>query len=135
MDTRTHDSGDVPVPESEPVRVRRGSTGVRILLTLLFAVIWGALEALLGVAVVFSIAWALIAQQAPPERLRDLANSLVAYSYRIWRYLTYADSRVPFPFSDFPEPLEPIRDLGADSAPEVQSLLDARADDYGEDDD
>lgn len=115
--------------------MRRGNTGIRILLTLLFAVIWGVVESVLGVVVLFSIAWALISRQAPPERLREVSNSLVAYSYRIWRYLTYAEPQVPFPFSEFPEPLEPIRELGDDEAPEVRGLLDSALEDDDADDD
>ncbi len=133
MASRSYETG--LVAESQPARVQRGSTGIRILLTLLFAVIWAVLESVLGLVVVFSLVWALIARQAPPERLREVSNSLVAYSYRIWRYLTYAEAQVPFPFSEFPEPVEPIGDLGDDAAPEVRGLLDSPLEDDNVDDD
>ncbi len=135
MEPKAYETDEVSVPESQPVRVRRSNTGIRILLTLLFAVIWGVLESVLGVVVLFSIAWALISRQAPPERLREVSNSLVAYSYRIWRYLTYAEAQVPFPFSEFPEPVEPLGDLGDDAAPEVRGLLDSPLEDGDADDD
>jgi D-alanyl-lipoteichoic acid acyltransferase DltB (MBOAT superfamily) len=105
--------------------VRRGDTGVRALLTLLFVLVWTAIESVLMVIVLFSVVWALISCQTPPERLRRAANALVAYAYGIWRYLTYADPRVPFPFSEFPAPVDPLGDLGTDGASEVRSLLDS----------
>ena len=133
MEARTYEPDEVPVAESPPVR--RSNTGIRILLSLLFAVIWGVIESVLGVVVLFSIGWALISRQAPPERLLEVSNSLVAYSYRIWRYLTYAEPQVPFPFSEFPEPVEPIRELGDGEAPEVRSLLDSALENDDPDDD
>ncbi len=135
MEAGTYEPDEVSSPESQATHLRRGNTGTRILLTLLFAVIWGVLESVLGVVVLFSIGWALISRQAPPERLREVSNSLVAYSYRIWRYLTYAEAQVPFPFSEFPEPVEPISDLGDDAAPEVRGLLDSPLEDGDADDD
>ncbi len=135
MEAGTYEPDEVSSPESQATHVRRGDTGMRILLTLLFAVIWGVLESVLGVVVLFSIAWALISRQPPPERLREVANLLVAYSYRIWRYLTYAEAQVPFPFSEFPEPVEPIGNLGDDAAPEVRGLLDSPLEDDDADDD
>ena len=122
MDTSTHRDPDLALAESEPIR--RGSTGIRILLTLLFAVVWGVVETALAVLVIFSLAWALLAGEAPPQRVRDLSNRLVAYAYRLWRYMTYAEADVPFPFSEFPEAVEDTFELGDDEAPEVRRLLD-----------
>lgn len=133
MDTPTHRDHDLAFAESEPIR--RGSTGIRILLTLLFAVVWSVVETALAVLVIFSLAWALIAGEAPPQRVRDFSNRLVAYAYRLWRYMTYAEADLPFPFSEFPEALEDTSELGADEAPEVRRLLDRarqRQDDFDE---
>jgi hypothetical protein len=56
----------------------------------------------------------------------------VSYSYRIWRYITYNEAQVPFPFSEFPAPLEPTTDLGHDDAVEVRELLGAPVEDEEE---
>ncbi len=112
-------SGDAEFEEP----ITRRDTGTRLLLSLLFAAIWGVVETALALVVVFSLVWALIARQGPPPRLRELANRLVAYAYRIWRYLTYNEARVPFPFSEFPAALEPSGELGTDDAAEVRELL------------
>jgi hypothetical protein len=38
--------------------------------------------------------------------------------------MTYNEKSVPFPFSDFPDEIEPVRDLEGDDAREVRELLD-----------
>lgn len=97
---------DVSARENE---IDRKDTGVRILLTILFVLIASAIETVLGLIVLFELVWSLLTRQPPGERVRALANRIVAYYYRIGRYLTYNESRVPFPFSDFPEALEASR--------------------------
>jgi len=91
----------------DETRIERGDTGIRILLTILFAIVARVAEGVLGVVIVFSLVVALFTRRPPPRRLRELANRVIAYSYRIGRYLTYNESRVPFPFSEFPAALEP----------------------------
>ena len=86
--------------------IERRDTGIRILLTILFALIATVVETVLSVIVLFALIWALVTRQAPSLRVRTLANRIIAYYYRIGRYLTYNESRVPFPFSDFPDALE-----------------------------
>jgi hypothetical protein len=124
---RPLDDEDLLVDDDE--RITRADTLIRALLTLLMAVIWGLVETALAVAIIFSIIWTLIVQQPPPSRLREFANRLVSYSYRLWRYMTYNEGQVPFPFSDFPAELEPSGDLARDQALEVRELLDAMTED------
>jgi hypothetical protein len=89
--------------------IERKETGIRILLTILFALIAGVVESLLGLIVVFALLWALITKQPPSIRVRAFANRIVTYYYRIGLYLTYNESLVPFPFADFPEAFEEPR--------------------------
>jgi hypothetical protein len=89
--------------------IERRETGLRMLLTLLYVLIAAVLDSVLGVIVVFQLLWSLITRTPPGRPVRDLANRIIAYYYRIGRYLTYNDSRPPFPFSEFPEPVEPGR--------------------------
>ena len=92
--------------EYEEEEIDRRDTGVRIALTLLFVLIAAAIESVLTLIVVFQLLWTLATRQAPSRRLRELANRIIAYYYRIGRYLTYNESRLPFPFADFPASLE-----------------------------
>ncbi len=94
-----------PRPE-EDERIPRGETGLRILLTLLFGLIGSVLETVLGVIVIFQLIVALATQRPPSLRVREFANRIISYYYKLGRYVTYNESRVPFPFSDFPQAIE-----------------------------
>jgi len=87
--------------------IQRRDTGFRIALTVLFVLISEALRSLLGLIILFELVMALITKRPPSARVRELANRIIAYRYRIGRYLTYNESRVPFPFAEFPEAVEP----------------------------
>ncbi len=94
------------VDEYQEQEIDRADTGIRIALTLLFVLIAAMIESVLSVIVVFELLFTLVTKQAPSPRVRELANRIVAYYYRIGRYLTYNESRLPFPFTDFPRALE-----------------------------
>lgn len=91
--------------------IERKDTGIRMLLTLLFVVILHAVEAVLAVTVLFSLAVALITKRPPGERVRRFANRTLSYLYHIVRYLTYNEHQAPFPFADFPPEVEPLAPL------------------------
>jgi hypothetical protein len=87
-------------------------------------------ESVVGLIIVFALLWALITQQPPSLRVRAFANRIITYYYRIGRYLTYNESLVPFPFSDFPEAIEKPR-WGPESR-ESETLNPHREADDGE---
>ena len=99
--------------------IPRKETAHRIALTLLFAIIAGAIRTVLTLIVVFELLFALVTRRPPGLRVRGLANRITTYYYRVLRYLTYSESQVPFPFSDFPEPLEPDEFSSEDRDSEV----------------
>jgi Domain of unknown function (DUF4389) len=106
------DQDDEPYDEIEEGgrsdgEIPRMETAHRIGLTILFAIIAGAIRTLLGLIVAFELLFTLVTRRPPGVRVRALANRITTYYYRLLRYLTYNESRVPFPFSDFPETLEP----------------------------
>jgi len=112
-------AADIPAEEIE-----RRDTGLRILISLLFMVIAALIESLVGLIVIFELLWSLITRQPPRPRVRELANRIVAYYYRIGRYLTYNESEPPFPFSDFPAAVEPDAWRGGGSEAESLGLPD-----------
>jgi len=103
-------TGDARRGRGAESRIDRGATGIRIVLTILFALVARVVELLLAVLVVFELAFTLVTQQPPSRKLRDFANQVCAYLYRVARYLTYNEADPPFPFTDFPEALEPPTD-------------------------
>ncbi len=106
----------------EVAKIPRADTGIRILLTILFSVVGGVLRIVVVVIVIFELLWALITQSAPSVRMREFANSVIAYYYRLHRYLTYNDATVPFPFSPFPPALEPTGSPHEESDTAVRDL-------------
>jgi hypothetical protein len=95
-----------PGPEEDDFVPRR-ETGLRILLTILFLLVAGVIETLLVFIVLFELGASLVTQRPPSPRVRELANRIVSYYYKLGRYMTYNESRIPFPFADFPEAVEP----------------------------
>jgi hypothetical protein len=93
--------------QDDNTQIERKETGIRILLTVLFVVIWHLTEMVLGVTILFQLAFALITKRAPGERVKRFANHALSYLYHILRYLTYHEVKPPFPFADFPPELEP----------------------------
>ena len=103
---------------TEEQEIERGKTGIRALLTLLFFVISRVVRAVLVLTVLFELLYTAITKSPPPERVRQFANRVVAYLYRIGRYVTYVEESPPFPFSEFPEEVEPLPSIAADPVEE-----------------
>jgi hypothetical protein len=82
-------------------------TGIRLLVTALFAVITGLLVVLLGLITLFMVGWTLVTRRPPTDDVRCFANRVISYWYRVLRYLTYNEAMIPFPFSALPHELEP----------------------------
>ncbi len=93
------------------MEIERSETGIRILYTILFLLAIQVVEFVLGVAVLFQLAFALVTRTAPPERVREFAERVIRYAYQVAQYLTWNRDRAPFPFDDFPP------DPGQASAP------------------
>ena len=104
---------------SNPERIPRSDTGIRIALSLLFLLIAGVVELALRVLVGFSLLFALAIGEPPRAAVRGLANRMSAYLYRIYRYLSYNEARAPFPFAEFEAALEPPRWSGETTESEL----------------
>ncbi len=109
--------------------IGRGDTGLRALLTALFVVVGSVLDSILGVIVVFALLYAFVTKQPPSLRVRQFANRIIAFYYRIRRYITYNESTVPFPFSDFPEVLEPPGSPHEETDRDLKELLSPEPED------
>lgn len=83
-------------------------TLIRILVTVLLAVISEIVKWVIWVAVAVQLLFALVTGRQPSFRLRRFANQAVSYQYRLLRYVTYNDPDRPFPFDDFPPEVEKV---------------------------
>jgi hypothetical protein len=95
--------------QAELPEVSRTDALIRACYSLLFALIISLLESVLFAVVVFQLLYSLVTEKLPSSGVQSFANRIVAYFYQMLRYLTHNDAIIPFPFSDFPAPLEPGR--------------------------
>ncbi len=91
-------SPDTPLPRKRIV--------VRLLYTILFAIILDVAKMIIQLITLFQFIYLLIAKQYS-EPARKFANRLSAYTYRVMRYMTLNDNLRPFPFQEFPPEMEP----------------------------
>lgn len=95
--------------------IDRGTTGKRILLTILFAIVLGLVKTVLAFVVLFELGFSLITERPPYAWVTRFAHHLVRYAYDIGRYMTYNENQLPFPFDELPNGVEPI-DLNSAAA-------------------
>ncbi|WP_303907699.1 DUF4389 domain-containing protein [Thiohalomonas denitrificans] len=104
--------------------IRSRGAWLRILYMLLFAMIYGVAEVVLGAVVLFQIGASLITGRAN-QRLRNFGQQLATYLYEIVLFLTYQSEVKPFPFEPWPDgppktrclppPAEEIDDMHSES--------------------
>ena len=90
-----------PKPQSEAT-IPRSESGIRLLKTLLFVLIFHAVELVVAVLIVFQLGFVLITQRDAGQRTRTFAGSVIAYAREILEYVTYNREAAPFPFGDLP---------------------------------
>ena len=87
------------------VTLSRKDILIRLLYTVLYFIVFEIIKLLIQVAVVFQYIFLFITLDFnKPVRL--FSNKLATYTYEVIRYLTLNKNLRPFPFNDFPEPLE-----------------------------
>ena len=96
-----------PEIEDDEEQIERGETGIRILFSLLFWIVFQVVETVLAALVLFDLAFALITQREPSDRVKHFAERVIRYAVQVGRYLTYNRDTPPFPFDEFPQPPEP----------------------------
>ncbi len=97
---------DDPRDDEETPELERRAIALRPAFSLLLAMILSVLNSLLAVVVIFQLVYSFVTQSMPSARVQELGNKVTAFYYQVLRYLTHNDSQIPFPFSDFPAPLE-----------------------------
>ncbi len=95
------------VQPDEAGLIPRRETGKRILLTILFILAVRVVETVLGIIILFELAFSFITQRTPGDRVVGFADRAVRYGFQIGQYLIYNRTDPPFPFDDFPNGEEP----------------------------
>ena len=78
---------------------------IRLLYTLLFLLVFEIIKLIVQVAVVFQYIFLFITLDYN-RPVRNFSNKLATYTYYVIRFLTLNKNVRPFPFNDYPEPLE-----------------------------
>ncbi len=84
----------------------RKKIAFRFLYTLFFLVVFEILKVIVQVVVVFQYVYLFITR-THNDSLRRFCNKVSVFTYRVMRYVTLNENTNPFPFSDFPQEMEP----------------------------
>ena len=87
--------------------------GIRLIYSLLFLIIFALVETIVQITVFFQFIHLFFVRREN-DAVRDATNKLSTYAYKVLRYLTMNDHQCPFPFTDWPEALEPPEGKGID---------------------
>lgn len=82
-----------------------GDAWLRVFFIIVFAFVYWVVNWVLAAVVLVQVCWSLITANTS-ERLRDFGSSLGQYLRQIVRFITYNSEDMPFPFADWPEPVE-----------------------------
>jgi hypothetical protein len=85
--------------------VSRKQIAVRGLITLLFLPINGIVNATIVLTTLFQYVYLFITLQHS-EPVRVFANKVIAYGYRVWRFISLNENLRPFPFTELPKEME-----------------------------
>ncbi len=83
----------------------RKNIGIRFLYTMVFLFIFEILKTIIQFIVFFQFIYLFITQDYN-NPVRTFSNKVIAYAYKVMRYLTLNENMRPFPFNDFPYEIE-----------------------------
>jgi hypothetical protein len=86
--------------------LKRGEIWLRLLFLILFAVIYGIAEIVLGAVVLLQFGFVLITAERNPRLLRFGAE-LSRFMYQIFLFVTFNTDQKPFPFAEWPKETPP----------------------------
>ena len=86
--------------------VSRKQIAVRFLYTLFFLAVLEILKVIIQLIVIFQYVFLFVFKNHN-EPVREFSNKVLAYAYKVMRYVSLNDNLRPFPFRDFPDEIEP----------------------------
>lgn len=99
----------------------RSSSWLRGLFMLIFIVIYGIAEFVLGAVVIFQFLF-LIFSGAPNDRLQRFGAQISLFVYEVFLYLTFNRDTKPFPFAPWPEAEEAERSARTEAEVSEETL-------------
>jgi hypothetical protein len=92
--------------DESQITTSRKQVAIRLLYTLLYVAIFELVKTVVMLITLFEYFFLLVTLRHN-EPARTFANQVAAYGYRVMRYLTLNENQRPFPFSEFPEVIDP----------------------------
>jgi hypothetical protein len=89
--------------------VTRKAIGIRLLYCVIFLIVFEIIKIIIQVTVLFQFVYLFITKEYNVP-VRNFANKISFYGYRVIRYVTLNENQRPFPLSDFPAKVEPSDD-------------------------
>ncbi len=84
----------------------RKDIAIRLLYSIFFLIVFELLKILVQFIVIFQYIYLFITRSSN-EPVQKFGNKVVAYTYRVMRYITLNESTKPFPFGNVPQDIEP----------------------------
>ena len=92
-------------PEEITGQLSRKNIAIRFLYTIFYVILLEILKLTIQVAVLFQYVYLFITLDYS-DPVRRFSNKVIAYCYRVMRYVTLTENIRPFPFADFPEEID-----------------------------
>lgn len=83
----------------------RKKIAIRLLYTIFFLVVFEILKIIIQVSVIFQYVFLFITKTYN-NPMRKFSNKVSVYAYKVMRYVTLNENRLPFPFQDFPKEMD-----------------------------
>jgi hypothetical protein len=84
----------------------RKKIAVRFLYTIFFVIVLEILKTIIQLTVLFQYVYLFITTTYSNPVIK-FSNKVSVYAYRVMRYITLNENDRPFPFSDFPQEIDP----------------------------
>jgi hypothetical protein len=84
----------------------RKDIAIRLLYTIFFLIVFEILKLIIQVCILLQYVLLLLTR-SHNDSVQRFSNKVLSYAYRVMRYVTLNENRRPFPFTDFPEEMEP----------------------------
>jgi hypothetical protein len=92
--------------DEKPPVLSRKRIAIRFLFTLFFAAVLVGLKIMIQLTVLFQYVYLFISREYS-DPMRRFSDGVSVYAYRVMRYISLNENTRPFPFADFPKPIDP----------------------------
>mgnify|MGYP002750371072 CR=1 FL=1 len=102
---------EAKMENNEKTSATRKDVLIRLLYTILYLIVFEIIKLIIQIIVLFQYIFLFITLDYN-KPVRNFSNKIATYTYDVIHYLTLNKNQRPFPFNDFPEPMEePVEEV------------------------